>query len=172
MNVTAELAALEARIARTCARFDGPGDGGQIEPAPAGAVPFAAAIQRCAREQGLDPALVAAVVRVESGFDPRATSPAGAAGLMQLMPATALSLGVRDAYDPLQNLAGGSRYLRSLVDRFRGDLPRSLAAYNAGADAVRRYGGIPPYAETRRYVSDVLSAFRQYELHARRNAPP
>lgn len=105
-----------------------------------------------------------AVVANESAFDPRATSPAGAQGLMQLEPATALELGVADAYDPGQNIEGGTRYIRGLLDRFHGDTALALAAYNAGPGAVEKYGGIPPYAETRAYVDNVLESYRRYKL--------
>jgi len=113
-----------------------------------------------ARRHGLDPALVRAVVAVESGFQPQAVSPRGAQGLMQLMPATARELGVADPFDPAANLDGGSRYLRSLVARYDGDLGKALAAYNAGMGAVARHGGVPPYAETRRYVQNVLGRYQ------------
>lgn len=113
-----------------------------------------------ARRHGLDPDLVLAVIAVESAFKPDAVSPKGAQGLMQLMPATAASLGVADAFDPEQNLDGGTRHLRSLVELYGGDLRKALAAYNAGQGAVRRYGGVPPYRETRTYVEKVL---RRYE---------
>jgi hypothetical protein len=109
---------------------------------------------------GLDPALVRAVVAVESGFQAQAVSPKGAQGLMQLMPATARELGVVDPFDPAANLDGGSRYLRSLVARYEGDLGKALAAYNAGMGAVERHGGVPPYAETRRYVQKVLGRYQ------------
>jgi soluble lytic murein transglycosylase-like protein len=99
---------------------------------------------------------VAAVIRVESGFNPRAISPKGARGLMQLMPGTASSLGVRDTFDPRENIDGGVRHLRALMERFGSDLPLVLAAYNAGERAVTGHGGIPPYAETRDYVRRVL----------------
>ncbi len=121
---------------------------------------FRSLLEEAARRYGLDPALVEAVVRAESGFNPAATSPAGAMGLMQLMPATARALGVLDPYDPVQNVHGGVRYLRGLVDRF-GDLTLALAAYNAGPAAVQRYGGVPPYPETRAYVERVLEAWRR-----------
>lgn len=121
---------------------------------------FRALVEQTARRYGLDPSLVDAVVRAESGYDPDATSPAGAVGLMQLMPATARALGVLDPYDPAQNVDAGVRYLRGLLDRF-GDVGLALAAYNAGPGAVARYGGIPPYAETRAYVVRVLSAWQK-----------
>jgi len=108
----------------------------------------------------IDPALVRSIVEAESGFDPRAISPAGARGLMQLMPETARSLGVVDAYDPSQNLRGGTRYLRGLLDRF-GDVRLAVAAYNAGAAAVERFGGVPPFSETQAYVRRVLARYRQ-----------
>lgn len=107
----------------------------------------------------VDPALVAAIVAHESAFDSRATSPAGAAGLMQLMPATAAALGVDDPYDPQQNLRGGTRYLRELLDRFP-NIELAVAAYNAGPAAVERFGGVPPYAQTRTYVRSVLETYR------------
>jgi soluble lytic murein transglycosylase-like protein len=109
-----------------------------------------------AQRHGLDPDLVRAVVAVESGFRPDAVSPKGAQGLMQLMPRTARSLGVKDAFDPADNLDGGARHLRALVTRYGGDVKRALAAYNAGEGAVARHGGIPPFPETRAYVRKVL----------------
>ncbi len=113
-----------------------------------------------ARRHGLDPELVMAVVSVESGFRPQAVSPKGAQGLMQLMPRTATSLGVADSFDPAQNLDGGSRHLGQLLTLYGGDLARALAAYNAGAGAVHRHGGVPPYKETRAYVKKVLEQYR------------
>lgn len=118
-------------------------------------------IRRAARAYALDPALVKAVIAAESNFDPRATSHKGAQGLMQLMPKTARGLGVRNPYSPQDNVLGGARYLREMLDRF-GDLSRAVAAYNAGPTAVDRYGGIPPYPETRKYVSRVLRYHRGY----------
>jgi len=123
--------------------------------------PLEALVREAADKHGLDPALVRAVVAVESAFEPRAVSRKGAQGLMQLMPATAAELGVRDALDPAQNLDGGSRHLRALVERYDGDLKRALAAYNAGAGAVARHGGVPPYRETREYVGKVLKRYRK-----------
>jgi hypothetical protein len=113
-----------------------------------------------ARRHGLDPDLVAAVVSVESGFRPEAVSPRGAQGLMQLMPKTAASLGVEDAFDAEQNLDGGARHLGQLLTLYGGDLVRALAAYNAGEGAVARHGGVPPYRETRAYVKKVLERYQ------------
>jgi soluble lytic murein transglycosylase-like protein len=114
-----------------------------------------------ARRHGIDPELVLAVVSVESAFLPEAVSPKGAQGLMQLMPRTAASLGVEDAFDPEQNLDGGTRHLGSLLALYGGDLERALAAYNAGEGAVARHGGIPPFKETREYVRKVLERYRK-----------
>jgi len=100
--------------------------------------------------------LIWAVIRVESGFDPRAVSSSGARGLMQLMPETAAILGVRDPFNPRENIHAGARHLRGLMERFRYDLPLALAAYNAGERPVTSYRGIPPYPETREYVARVL----------------
>jgi len=115
---------------------------------------------QAAQRHGLDPDLVLAVVAVESNFRPQAVSPKGAQGLMQLMPATAASLGVRDVFDPAQNLDGGARHLGSLLTLYGGDLARALAAYNAGAKAVDRNNGVPPYRETREYVRKVLKRYK------------
>jgi soluble lytic murein transglycosylase-like protein len=117
--------------------------------------PFDAHIELIARESGLSPNLIKAVALVESGFDPLAVSPKGAQGLMQLMPGTARAYGVRDAFDPGENLRAGARHLRDLLDRYGGDLTLALAAYNAGPGAVQRYGGVPAYPETRNYVRKV-----------------
>lgn len=121
--------------------------------------PFEPLVQEYAARHGLRPGLVRAVIQVESGFDPGATSPKGAMGLMQLMPATARALGVRRPYDPTDNIRGGTAYLRQLLDRYDGDEVLALAAYNAGSGTVDRYGGrVPPYLETREYVRKVGSA--------------
>ncbi|MBW2282069.1 MAG: lytic transglycosylase domain-containing protein [Deltaproteobacteria bacterium] len=120
-------------------------------------------IAHASRDYRMDPALIKAVIHAESLFDAYAVSRAGARGLMQLMPATARSIGVDNAFDPWQNIRGGTRYLRYLMRRFEGNLELSLAAYNAGADTVLRYGGIPPYRETRRYVKRVLHFYRRYD---------
>ena len=120
-------------------------------------------IDESAAASGIDPALLAAIISNESGFNPNATSGAGARGLMQLMPQTAASLGVTDAYDPEQNVRAGARYLRAMLDRF-GTLQLAVAAYNAGPAAVERYGGVPPYLETRAYVRNVLARYRELGL--------
>jgi soluble lytic murein transglycosylase-like protein len=119
-------------------------------------------IADAARRFGVDPALVAGVIESESGFNAQAASPAGAKGLMQLMDGTARGLGVTDSFDPVQNVYGGTRFLRQLLDRYNGDAKLALAAYNAGGGAVDRYGGIPPYPETQRYVPRVLAAAERY----------
>lgn len=118
-------------------------------------------IDAFAAEYDLDPALIRAVIQIESNFNRKAVSPKGAQGLMQLMPATIWRFSVGDAYDPHENIGAGARYLRQLLDLFRGDLTLALAAYNAGEKAVARYKGVPPYAETRDYVTKVLSLYRR-----------
>jgi soluble lytic murein transglycosylase-like protein len=128
-----------------------------VTPVAAGSVPYAAEITAAAQKHGIDPALLAGLVKQESGFNPAIRSGAGATGLTQLMPATARGLGVTDPTDPVQSLDGGAKYLRAQLDRFGGDERLALAAYNAGPGAVQRYGGIPPYAETQHYVEVVLA---------------
>ncbi len=127
-----------------------------------GDTPYSGLIEASAAKYGIDPAVLKGLVRQESGFDPNAGSPAGAQGLTQLMPATAASLGVSDVHDPAQSIDGGAHYLRMQLDRFGGDYTKALAAYNAGPGAVQRFGGVPPYAETRNYVTKVLSYADQY----------
>lgn len=127
-----------------------------LRPMVGGAGPFPAEMEtlitRHAGQNGLDPNLVRAVIQQESSGNPRAVSSAGARGLMQLMPETAAMYGVRDSFDPEQNIAAGTRHLAGLLREFNGDTSLALAAYNAGSGAVRKYGGVPPYAETQQYV--------------------
>ncbi len=168
MEIASDLAAVLWRVKEI-------GEGPSLQVAEFGAAVRAAssasrsAIERYvstnANEARIDPALIEAIIANESGFDPNATSRAGARGLMQLMPQTAASLGVSDPYDPQQNIRGGVRYLRSLLDRF-GNVELAVAAYNAGPEAVERYGGVPPYSETENYVRNVLTSYR--ELRSRK----
>ena len=119
-------------------------------------------IRRHSSLHQLHPALIRAVIKAESDFDPRAVSRSGAIGLMQLMPQTAMRLDVRDMYNPDDNVGGGTKYLRQLLDRFHGNLPLALAAYNAGETAVDRYQALPPFDETRQYVRKVLRYYRTF----------
>lgn len=119
-------------------------------------------ISRVAARHNLPPAMVKAVVKAESNFQPFARSNKGAQGLMQLMPGTAEDMGVDDPFEAEDNVQGGSRYLRAMYERF-GDWKHALAAYNAGPGAVERFGGIPPYAETQQYVERVLHYYRRYD---------
>lgn len=116
--------------------------------------PYDALIEQAATRNGLDKGLLNAVARAESGFNPNAVSRTGAQGIMQLMPGTARALGVADSFDPAQNIDGGARYLRHLMDKF-GDPTLAIAAYNAGPGSVERYGGVPPFNETQNYVRQV-----------------
>ena len=120
-------------------------------------------VQSNSAAQGVDPDLVRAIMANESAFNPNATSTTGAQGLMQLMPETAAALGVTNSFDPSQNVSGGTRYLRSMLQRFGGDVTKAVAAYNAGPEAVEHYGGVPPYTETQSYVTSVLDTLRQYK---------
>ncbi len=183
MSLASDVRAVEGRIAQIAERLTpppaavtpstalAPFAGGSPHPAGAEtfgklvARSFGALLEPAVRVSGVDAALVEAVTANESGFDPRATSPAGAQGLMQLMPSTAAALGVGDSYDPAQNVRGGAIYLRQLLDRFGGDLRAALAAYNAGPGAVERFGGVPPFPETRAYVDRVLATYRALGGH-------
>lgn len=127
---------------------------------------FTGHVRDAARLYQLPEPLIRAVMHVESGYNPHVVSRVGAMGLMQLMPRTATSMGVDDPFDPRQNILGGTRYLRILANRFRGDMILTLAAYNAGERAVEKHRGIPPYDETQRYVRNVLRRYYAY-----RNSP-
>ena len=118
----------------------------------------------------LDPDLINSVVHAESGFNPRAVSPKGAQGLMQLMPQTASRLGVVNSFDPGDNLEGGTRYLRELLERYNFDLIKALAAYNAGPQRVEQYHGVPPYYETQAYVARIIRDFNRKKLAERKSA--
>lgn len=124
---------------------------------------FESIISKYSSDYGVDRSLVKAVIHAESAYNPQAVSPKGARGLMQLMPGTAHDLKVADTFDPQDNIRGGVRYLRFLLDTFRGDVPLALAAYNAGLSKVARHGGIPPIEETRNYVSRVLALQKNYQ---------
>ena len=160
-----ELDSLEKRFASVIKSFVGSihhlaREAGTTAAAPRSVSPYDGIVKRAAERHDLDPSLVEAVIRQESGFHPDAVSRAGAVGLMQLMPDTARDLGVNDPFDPAANVEGGTRLLRSLIDRYDGRIDLALAAYNAGPAAVDRFGGVPPYPETRAYVDSIMSRYR------------
>ena len=150
-------------------------EGPVISPRPQVRVPrerdYDRLIAEVAARHGVQPGLVKAVIAAESNFQPNAVSPVGAQGLMQLMPATAASLGVERPFGVIENMDGGVRYLRAMLDRY-GDLTRALAAYNAGPAAVDRYHGVPPYKETQTYVKRVLEYYRGYRREFERSKLP
>ena len=117
--------------------------------------PLTETVDRIARQNQISPQLVHSVIQAESNYDPNAVSPKGAQGLMQLIPATARRFGVSDVFDPADNIQGGARYLKYLLELYKGDEALALAAYNAGEGAVSRYGGVPPFPETQNYVAKV-----------------
>jgi len=163
-SLTKQLAAFESSFSRAMGDLVKSYRAATPAAVPARPSNFATTIAEAGKRNELDPALLSAVIRQESGFQPRAVSSAGAIGLMQLMPQTARELGVRDPFDPEQNVDGGARYLRGLIDRYHGRLDLALAAYNAGPGAVDKYGGVPPYPETRAYVKNILSSYRSAAL--------
>ncbi|HET8669044.1 MAG TPA: lytic transglycosylase domain-containing protein [Terriglobales bacterium] len=131
-----------------------------------------AAVAAASKAHALDPDFIASVIHAESSFNPRAVSPKGAQGLMQLMPATASRLGVKDSFDPNANVDGGTKYLRELLLRYNDDMAKALAAYNAGPSRVDQYRGVPPYRETRQYVARIIREFNQKKRAAKVAAPP
>lgn len=139
-----------------------------------GSLPHGSIILDAAAEHEVDPLLVLSIMEAESDFRADVTSPVGAVGLMQLMPATGKWMGAKDLFDPIENIFAGTRYLKYLEDRFDGDLDRQLAAYNAGEGNVEKYNGIPPFRETRLYVAKVLSNYdrRVAEFESYRNESP
>ena len=118
----------------------------------------------------LDPDFISSVIHAESGFNPRAVSPKGAQGLMQLMPGTASKLGVTNSFDPRSNVEGGTRYLSELLERYNFDVIKALAAYNAGPHRVQQYGGVPPYYETRTYVARIVRDYNRKKIAERKAA--
>ena len=120
-------------------------------------------IIEAAERYGVDPALITAVIKAESEFNPRAVSHRGARGLMQLMPATARALGVKNSFNPEHNIHGGTKYMKQLLDQFDGKVKLALAAYNAGSRKVRKYQGVPPYKVTRSYIRKVFSYYEDYK---------
>jgi soluble lytic murein transglycosylase-like protein len=128
------------------------------------------AVRRIAAEHALPPQLIHSVIKVESNYNPRAVSNKGARGLMQLIPSTAKRFGVNDSFNPVENIQGGAKYLRYLLDLYAGDYPLALAAYNAGEGAVTRYGGVPPFAETKNYLTLVGRQLEQARKAAAANA--
>ncbi|MDR7865457.1 MAG: lytic transglycosylase domain-containing protein [Sporomusaceae bacterium] len=133
------------------------GAAGPVKMSAAGRQEIATLVQAAAKRHGVDANLALAVAVAESDLQPQAVSTAGATGVMQLMPETARSLGVRNIHDPRENIDGGIRYLKQMLNAFGGDVVKAVAAYNAGPDAVRQYAGVPPYPETKAYVNKVLS---------------
>ena len=135
----------------------------RTSPGAEGEFPFADAVQEAARLYSLPVELLLAVITIESGFEPKAVSPRGAMGLMQVMPGTAADMKIADAFDPRDNLLGGARYLRIVLNDAEGDVPIALGSYNAGAGASQRYGGVPPYRDTHEYVAGVVRFYRMYQ---------
>jgi soluble lytic murein transglycosylase-like protein len=163
MDQNSPLLTLGQGFTRTSVAVEPPSGSAQMP----SAIELERAVTRAAQQHHLHPALLFAVMKAESSFNPIVVSKAGAVGLMQLVPETALRHGVRNLYDTNENVAGGARHLRYLLDRFHGNTRLALAAYNAGERKVDRYKQIPPYKETRHYVQKVLSYYRDYRKEAR-----
>jgi hypothetical protein len=138
----------------------------QAEPQPP--TKFDSIIRSIAANYGLEPALIHSIIRTESNYDPDAVSPRGARGLMQLMPETAERYGVRDIYDPRENIEGGVRYLKYLMELYDRKTDYVLAAYNAGHNAIKKYGGIPPFPETRRFIEKVKATYPKSTIRDRK----
>jgi len=171
VRTSSPVAARRANPAVTQPRSVTPGSLRAQPDAPAN---FAVTVDRIAAEHSLPPQLIHSVIRVESNYNPYAVSNKGALGIMQLIPETARRFGVKNAFDPEENIQGGAKYLRYLLDLFHGDYSLALAAYNAGEAAVTRYGGIPPYPETQNYVVEVgrrLEASRKAAAIQQTSAP-
>lgn len=124
-------------------------------------------IMEAARRHDVHPALIKAIIKAESSYNPRAVSKKGARGLMQLMPGTARAMGVKNSFNPRHNIHGGTKYFKHLLDEFGGNIRLALAAYNAGIQKVRKYGSIPPYKATRSYIRKVISYYREYRTEMR-----
>lgn len=162
--ISAPLPATDAALAAEPVKSRVPAKLAKPAVALAGKTRYDRMVDEVSRTYGLDRALLHAVITVESSYNPKAVSNKGATGLMQLMPATARRYGVVDAFDPAQNLGGGARYLRDLLEMFDSDVSLALAAFNAGENAVKKYGNrIPPYRETLRYVPRVLDYYQRYQ---------
>jgi hypothetical protein len=148
--------------------------GDEVEALEKESMPFSAHIKQAAETYSVDPALIRAIIVAESSYNPKAVSSRGARGLMQLMPATARSLGLSDSFNPASNIDAGVRYFRILMDRFDGDVYLALAAYNAGSRYVRQYNGVPPFDATRRYIKKVLHYQKKFqnEMAAGENSEP
>ncbi len=144
-------------------RFQGPSSSSSASTWKGDSKDFDGMIADASKKHGVDESLIRAVIRQESAYNPKATSHCGAMGLMQLMPDTAKELGCADAYDPYQNIMGGTKYLKQLLERFDGNMTKAIAGYNAGPGAVEQYGGLPPYRETQDYVTKVLDNYRHYK---------
>jgi soluble lytic murein transglycosylase len=119
-------------------------------------------VEGIAKGEGVNPNLIMAIIKAESNFQPHVVSPKGAIGLMQLMPSTALEVNVKNPFNPRENILGGTKYLKTLLDYFEGDLRLALAAYNCGIHKVRQHSGIPPFSETRRFVKEVMKYYKYY----------